>query len=281
MRSLTRQSMESLVLDHLSLPEVGQDNRPRSTDTSVRSHMVAVAKSDPPLWAVGSAPFSIAQHPPHVPPYTTVTPANFNVIEHDGLAAMLAAALDAFDDDSSAGSLSPAAATDVVGVQPSPRSIVPPSPPELPQHLARRSQQHSWLCPERIDGDESDVHAASIARGSADGLWLASLLQRLVLSTRLILSSQDHWTTVTELEHTGDLVRDVAVPPFRERQHVPAQGMVGKAAINVAPPVLGMDCIMDGMHIPELTACSAVLTVGDTVRAAGPEPVPPTQQWPA
>ena len=211
--------MESGILGPLSSLGIGPDNRSRRADHSVPFHMVADAKSDPRLWAVGSAPYSIAQYQPIVSS-TSDSPANeLSTTECDEHAANLAAALDDFDDDSNTRCWSVAATTGGDSVQPCSQSFVPSYSPEFAQQISCRSEQGGILAPERVGTYSSAIQAACIAHGTAECLGQASLLQRLLLTARLSLSSQGHWTAVTGLDQAGDLYKDEDMPTLlRERQ---------------------------------------------------------------
>ena len=67
--------------------------------------MVADAKSEPRLRAVGSALYSIAQHPLLVPSSTVSPTHSLNIMTAAELAGMLADALDCFDDDGASDSM--------------------------------------------------------------------------------------------------------------------------------------------------------------------------------
>ena len=66
---------------------------------------------------------------------------------------------------------------------------------------------------------------------------------------------------------------------LREKQPIPAHGMIDEA-VNTAPQVPSSGSITDGYHMPELDACSAVLTTSTTVETTEPDSVQSAQQWP-
>ena len=170
--------MESVLLKSLSSLKVGPENRSRRADHSVPSHMVAGAKSEPCLRADGSALYSIAQHPPLVPSTIVSSAKKTSAVERDEHAAMLAAALDDFDDDSNSGCRSVTAAAGGDSVQSCAQSIVPSCSPVSTQQLGCRSEQLSVLGPEHIGSYSSAVQAACIAHGTAECLGQTSLLHR-------------------------------------------------------------------------------------------------------
>jgi hypothetical protein len=131
------------------------------------------------------------------------------------------------------------------------------------------------------DFDDDGGRCSTSCSAIADGTIIhPSLVQPLALPSNRWFHNTQSSATDDRAHPSGDQADLAAATPTESQALYENElGVVGMAAIGLAPPALASSLIKNDTIISE-SLPGAGLTEGDTVRAAGPEPVPPALQWP-